>query len=476
MKIQCSLPWLRTLSLSAGALSRSRWSLLMILLLCGVVPGTSAQTAAPPEFMTYQGFLTDANGVPLGANNPLNYTITFKVYGSPTGEDALWGETQIVTVDKGNFNVLLGRGTRLTLPNVPSTVKLPDVFASPTASDRYVGISVSGNNINAEIKPRLRLLPSPYAYLATSALKLTDGQGKPLLDNQAGRVVGNGSGLTNLTAANISGVLGVGIIPNLDANKLTSGTLDPARIPVLDNSKISSLDAAKITAGTLNLARVPLLDNTKIPVLDNSKIPALDSSKIGSLDAGKISSGVMDSARIPTLDVSKITTKTATGVATNLAEVLGPAPRTYHSVNRTDTTTWHGVEVDLTPYLDDDDGCRVWFHLAHETDNDVIRSTTLHFASERSWNSAEKALGTQVFVHGHLLNRDLYGYSDLTWGVAVTKHRNEISSGFCYLTNYRPKEINGGVVDGPVNTGANRYKIWFTMPGTVSGRLIVYDN
>ena len=69
-------------------------------------------------------------------------------------------------------------------------------------------------------------------------------------------VVGN----MNITASDV---------PNLDANKITSGTIGSARIP--------NLAASKITSGTLGTARIP------------------------NLDAGKITSGTFHSDRMPDL-------------------------------------------------------------------------------------------------------------------------------------------------------------------------------
>ena len=71
-------------------------------------------------------------------------------------------------------------------------------------------------------------------------------------------------------------------IPNLDAGKITTGTLGSDRIP--------NLDAGKITTGTLNDSRIP------------------------SLNASKINAGTFASARIPDLSGAKITTGTV-GVA-----------------------------------------------------------------------------------------------------------------------------------------------------------------
>ena len=56
-------------------------------------------------------------------------------------------------------------------------------------------------------------------------------------------------------------------IPNLDANKITTGTIDNARIS-LDANEIPSLDTAKITTGTFDDARMPstvLNSNVSVP-------------------------------------------------------------------------------------------------------------------------------------------------------------------------------------------------------------------
>ena len=111
---------------------------------------------------------------------------------------------------------------------------------------------------------------------------------------------GDGGGLTGLAGSNITGVLGTAQIPNLDANKISSGTFAPAQIPNLDASKITgvlgtaqipSLDAAKIVSGTFGAAQIPNLDAAKITgILGVAQIP--------NLDAPKISSGTLGDARL----------------------------------------------------------------------------------------------------------------------------------------------------------------------------------
>jgi len=137
-------------------------------------PRTLAQVNAnPPERMTYQGFLADGNGEPLGNTNtgPRNYDILFRILGSQTGGPTSWAEQQTVTVDRGNFSVLLGEGTPVGEPHPPFS----SLFATNTASDRYVEMTVKGigaAGADVTILPRLRLLTSPYAFLATKAMSV----------------------------------------------------------------------------------------------------------------------------------------------------------------------------------------------------------------------------------------------------------------------------------------------------------------
>lgn len=118
--------------------------------------------------------------------------------------------------------------------------------------------------------------------------------------------------------------------PNaLDASVITTGTLDPARVPSLDSSKIGSgvlasaripdLDAAKVTSGTLSTDRVPDLNVSKITagVLPLARggvgadTQAGARANIGAAaashthDASNIVSGTLDVARIPNISVAR---------------------------------------------------------------------------------------------------------------------------------------------------------------------------
>lgn len=222
----------------------------------------------PPGQLSYQGFLSDNSGVPLGNTAPENYAVEFRIYDAATGGNPLWGEGQTVTVDKGYFSVMLGQGAEIT--GVDFASDLSGLFTGASASDRYIGITITTLNSGSELSPRVRLLASPYAMLSRfanavvnasgTAMIVTSGQsvGVNTVTPQATLDVngtvkattfsGNGAGLTGIVPSGISGTLATSQIPSLSASKITSGALNSARIP--------GLNASKIANGTFNDARL----------------------------------------------------------------------------------------------------------------------------------------------------------------------------------------------------------------------------
>ena len=151
----------------------------------GIFAGAAqAQTGFPPSLMSYQGFLVDANGSALAPNNPINFSVVFRIYATSTGGTALWTESQTVTVDKGNFSVVLGEGGAEGSESRPD---LSTIFSSNRASDLYLGITVKGVG-SSEMMPRLRMLTSPYSFLARTANTLAGGDGSALINSSEGRL------------------------------------------------------------------------------------------------------------------------------------------------------------------------------------------------------------------------------------------------------------------------------------------------
>jgi len=99
--------------------------------------------------MNYQGYLTNAAGVPISGT----VQMVFSVYYVPTGgtATALWTETQNVTVTNGIYNVNLGEVTPMTLAF--------DV-------QYYLGVAVG---TDPEMTPRQTLTSMGYAFRAEVA-------------------------------------------------------------------------------------------------------------------------------------------------------------------------------------------------------------------------------------------------------------------------------------------------------------------
>ena len=149
----------------------------------GQVDVVRAADKNPPERMTYQGYLVDANNSPLGNSQPVNYDVVFRIYNAKQGGAAIWAEQQTVTIDKGNFSVLLGEGAAAS--DAEPHDALSTAFTGADVSDRYIGITVKAlGGSDVEISPRLRLVTTPLSFLATNA-RWAD---------EAGKIVGTNAG------------------------------------------------------------------------------------------------------------------------------------------------------------------------------------------------------------------------------------------------------------------------------------------
>jgi hypothetical protein len=127
---------------------------------------------------------------------------------------------------------------------VSITSNVENIFTvTTTAGNRPILRLVNGANARWAIGQSTSSASSPIT------IRLEGSTNPQLTLTQAGRLSvseleGNGSLITNINANNISsGTIDAGIIPNLNANKITAGTLDVAIIP--------DLNASKITSGTI---------------------------------------------------------------------------------------------------------------------------------------------------------------------------------------------------------------------------------
>ena len=155
---------------------------------------------------------------------------------------------------------------------------------------------------------------SEFINLATDVSALDAGTSNGTLDNNllateiTGKTIssstfsGNGSGLTNLNASNVtSGTLPVAQVPDLNASKITAGQFTQAHMPdsleadtLSDNGAgLTAVNATNITTGTLPTAQVPNLDASKIASGE------FNTDRIANLHANKVNQGRFTQDRMP---------------------------------------------------------------------------------------------------------------------------------------------------------------------------------
>src|SRR5690348_1941939 len=123
-------------------------------------PITAGTPASVPRLMKFNGTVRDATGKPLTGT----VDVTFSLYSTESGGDALWFETQSVQADElGRYTALLGAMHADGLPI--------DLFTSGDV--RWLGIQVGHE---PEQQPRVLLVSVPYALKAGDAETLG---GKP---------------------------------------------------------------------------------------------------------------------------------------------------------------------------------------------------------------------------------------------------------------------------------------------------------
>lgn len=129
---------------------------------------TQAQTSVPNN-MTYQGRLTDANGVALPDGN--GYEVEIRLWNSATAGTLLWGTRYSgVPLKNGAFNLILGSGGTAISGAVTTDLKTAfntvPVHFGITVTKNPAGEAIAGP---AEILPRQQVFSSPFAFRADKA-------------------------------------------------------------------------------------------------------------------------------------------------------------------------------------------------------------------------------------------------------------------------------------------------------------------
>jgi len=237
-----------------------------------LVPASPAQeavvTPAPvsvvPHLIKYSGALP---GAPAKAET---VDVKFSLYAAQTGGDALWTETQQVSLDSaGKYSVLLG-----SVATLPSSA-----FANGQA--RWIGVTLSGEQESA----RTVLVATPYSLKASDAETLG---GHPVSDFTLKNAV-QPAGATNITQINVgNGVTGGGTGPTV-----TLG-LSSTYLEKLGNEIYPQIGGTNTMTGTNKFTAGKLLIGTS-PVLSASAITGA-SPVTATVSGNTVKIGLSDSA------------------------------------------------------------------------------------------------------------------------------------------------------------------------------------
>ena len=243
-----------------------------LLLLSGLLLTTTVSAA--PTSLTHSGRLLDSTGLALSGP----HDITFSLYDAPAGGSEIWSETQTLDLEGGYFSAVIG-----------DDITLEDL----DRDDIYVEISVDG----AASPGRQPLTAVPYARIAESAQSVHGGvvnaseiqidgqtvissdgaiQGtvsfSDLQDVPEDLTDGDADSLSELDAC-VSGqvvqwdgtdwVCGDLDGRDIQADQITSGTLDASRLPIGDgDGEVAAGNhthaTTAITSGTFTVDRLPV--------------------------------------------------------------------------------------------------------------------------------------------------------------------------------------------------------------------------
>lgn len=246
---------------------------LASLLLLGLGLMASVAVAAVPTLLSYQGRVSDAAGVLIGKDSPVNRTVTFKFYSTASGGTPLYAESQTVTISAGEFSVLLGNGSGVSnLPGRASPANPIITLVSILSGDIYLGVTVDDGTTAAdpEIAPRQQIVAAAYAYRA-----------------QVAETVVNGALNTSMVAD----------------SAITTAKLGGASVT---NAKLATdaVNTANILSGSVTNAKIADAAVTATKVADN----AIGSSKIadGTIGNADLADNIVNSAKITDGDVRSV--------------------------------------------------------------------------------------------------------------------------------------------------------------------------
>lgn len=267
--------------------------------------------AAPPQVMTYSGYLKTSAGAPVTAAT----NITFRLYTTASGGTVVWSETVSVTPSgDGWFSAVIGTATALPF--------------SILSQDLYLSLQVESD---AEFTDRARVTPSPSAL----TVDWSGVQGKPTCTASAFLTLDGGGGLT-CTVPPGGGVGSVGatspVVSSGGANPVISLTDLCVDGSVLKSNAGSWACASDLNSGGTVTAVAVGIGLVTAPAggITTSGTVAIDTTAVPLLDAGNNVFAGMVTATSFVGDLS--------GTASN-ATNLGGQPASFYQAASTALTS-----------------------------------------------------------------------------------------------------------------------------------------
>jgi hypothetical protein len=420
--------------LSAGgspafaALRVSCTRLLTVLLLIGfgafigLIDRAAAQGVVPERF-SFQGYMEDGNGQPLGPTTPVNYNVIFKIFPAATGGALVWAERQIVTFDKGNYSVILGQGTQ---NGGEPHGDLSAVAINATSSELYVETIVNINGSDTTIKPRLRLLPAMYAFLAKKALSA----------DQALSV--NGSAI-------LPGSITVDRLSTTLSNSLLTAPIPDTRL------------SANVLSGAIADSRL----STNVARRAGGNTFTGNQSFSGNI-------GINTTNPTATLDIN------GTLKATNIVgRINGDDAPLFFAIGTNNINLHRQVLVDATTLLADDDGGRIRLLVETQADRKVWAYEFNYYAD------TDDSVGWQAGPTGYFSMAITLGGTNSNWilgngaGNMFTWAHVDLPNGEVYFRNCS-SDSSGNLIQ-PAFTGVDRYKFYVVAAPGTSFKLTIFD-
>lgn len=231
----------------------------LVVAVVSILLASTSLTAASPQIISHQGYLTSSEGLPLSGP----HTLAFAIYDLPAGGVALWSETHAaVEVNDGLYALLLGSISPLT----------PETFAGAA---RYLGIAIDGA---AELTPRRQIAASAFALQADHSANADNLNGQAPAyylnwANLSGVPAGFADGVDNVGSGDITGVIaGSGLTGggtsgsvtlDLDTAGVASKHIADGTIMNVDINAAAAISTSKISGTAMNLTSTQTVTATK---------------------------------------------------------------------------------------------------------------------------------------------------------------------------------------------------------------------